>query len=113
MSKTIFTRTGYWADGTVYVRDVNGEREIPLRLDEGVNHSPTGFGWGYGGSGPAQLAYCLLREAGLSRAEAKRWYQGFKFKIVAALDPQAGWELTDEDILTGLAAVQVGERAAN
>ena len=30
------------------------------------NHSPDGFNWGYGGSGPAQLALALLLDAGLS-----------------------------------------------
>lgn len=34
-------------------------RALPLRL--GVrNHSPTGFSWGYNGSGPAQLALAIL-----------------------------------------------------
>jgi hypothetical protein len=28
-----------------------------------VKHSPTGFSWGYGGSGPADLARCLLINA--------------------------------------------------
>jgi hypothetical protein len=28
-----------------------------------VKHSPTGFSWGYGGSGPADLARCLLIDA--------------------------------------------------
>ena len=32
---------------------------LPLRLDI-VNHSPTGFAWGYSGSGPAQLAAAIL-----------------------------------------------------
>src|SRR5467141_965015 len=32
---------------------------LPLHL-EARNHSPTGFAWGYGGSGPAQLALALL-----------------------------------------------------
>lgn len=33
---------------------------LPLFLEE-VNHSPTGFEWGYRGSGPSQLAYAILR----------------------------------------------------
>lgn len=32
---------------------------LPLYL-EWVNHSPTGFEWGYYGSGPSQLAYAIL-----------------------------------------------------
>jgi hypothetical protein len=34
-------------------------RPLELRLDL-FNHSPTGFEWGYGGSGPAQLALAIL-----------------------------------------------------
>lgn len=33
---------------------------VPKYLEE-VNHSPTGFEWGYLGSGPSQLAYAILR----------------------------------------------------
>jgi hypothetical protein len=37
-------------------------RDLSLRL--GLrNHSPTGFGWGYGNSGPAQLALAFLKDA--------------------------------------------------
>ena len=35
---------------------------LPTRLDR-RNHSPTGFEWGYNGSGPAQLALALLADA--------------------------------------------------
>jgi len=34
---------------------------LPLRLDI-VNHSPTGFAWGYSGSGAAQLAVAILAD---------------------------------------------------
>jgi hypothetical protein len=34
---------------------------LPLRLDI-VNHSPTGFAWGYSGSGSAQLAVAILAD---------------------------------------------------
>ena len=42
-------RTGYAVDVTV------DGRALDPRFDL-WNHSPTGFEWGYGGSGPAQLA---------------------------------------------------------
>ena len=48
------------ADGTARVT-VDMEPLDP-RLDL-ANHSPTGFEWGYGGSGPAQLALALLADA--------------------------------------------------
>jgi Family of unknown function (DUF6166) len=46
----------------VTVCDGQKSEPLPLRLDL-FNHSPTGFGWGYGGSGPAQLAVALLADA--------------------------------------------------
>lgn len=48
---------GTISKGAISVK-VDG-RALPLRL--GVrNHSPTGFSWGYNGSGPAQLALAIL-----------------------------------------------------
>ena len=38
----------------------NGEVLDPKPSQKIWNHSPTGFEWGYGGSGPAQLALALL-----------------------------------------------------
>ena len=46
----------------VYVTGEDGKRyPLPLYL-EIRNHSPTGFEWGYGGSGPAQLALAILAD---------------------------------------------------
>jgi hypothetical protein len=44
--------------GLVAVADSAGAELGPLT--HFVRHSPTGFGWGYGGSGPAELARCIL-----------------------------------------------------
>jgi hypothetical protein len=67
--------------------------ELPPRNDW-RNHSPDGFEWGYGGSGPAQLALAILG-ALFSKRLALAHYQAFKFKIVAGL-PKAGFTLTGE-----------------
>ena len=48
------------------------------------NHSPDGFAWGYGGSGPSQLALAILLEAG-SVDNALEKYQDFKWEIIAEL----------------------------
>lgn len=74
---------------------VDGEPLNP-RLDL-CNHSPSGFEWGYGGSGPAQLALALLADALGNDAAATHWYQDFKHTVVANLH-QTGWILTDEEI---------------
>ena len=53
-----------------------------------VRHSPTGYEWGYGGSGPADLALNILR-AFTSEEEADQLYQEFKWDVIASL-PRVG-----------------------
>ena len=43
-----------------------------------VDHSPTGFQWGYRGSGPAQLAAAILNEITGDPELARQYYQFFK-----------------------------------
>lgn len=76
----------------VRVRDGNISRELPLRLDLS-NHSPTGFEWGYGGSGPAQLALAILADALGDDQRALRLYQHFKWEVVANLARDRAWGL--------------------
>lgn len=57
------------------------------------NHSPDGFEWGYGGSGPAQLALALLLDALDDPYMALALYQDFKWKHVGAFDRQE-WSMT-------------------
>jgi hypothetical protein len=51
-----------------------------------MNHSPTGFEWGYEGSGPAQLALAICADALGDDARALRVYQQFKFRMIAPID---------------------------
>ena len=67
---------------------VNGQPLKP-RLDL-WNHSPTGFDWGYEGSGPAQLALALLADA-LNDTIALQLHQRFKREVVARL-PRSAWK---------------------
>jgi len=52
-------------------------------------HSPTGFGWGYGGSGPADLAlnmlydYLLRTKTKGARCLALELHQSFKWGFIA------------------------------
>ena len=78
---------------------VNG-RPLNPRLDL-WNHSPTGFEWGYGGSGPAQLALALLADHLGNDERAMSFYQSFKFAVVAKL-PKREWTLTTEQIEAAL-----------
>jgi hypothetical protein len=80
----------------VWCQEEGREAELPLRLDL-WNHSPTGFEWSYGGSGPAQLALALLAHALGDDERAVRLHQAFKGKVVAGL-PREGWTLLVEEV---------------
>jgi len=84
---------GIWSTHKVFI----GPDELsPIASQKVYNHSPDGFCWGYGGSGPAQLALALLMRY-LPTNSAVNAYQDFKFAIIAQL-PQADFEI-DESIV--------------
>ena len=67
-----------------------------------VNYSPTGFEWGYGGSGPAQTALALLADA--LENLAVRLHQDLKWELVAHLDRRhESWTLQEEAVLSWVA----------
>lgn len=123
-------------DGTcsIQVRDLGSDGSgWPLnpRFDL-RRHSPDGFSWGYGGSGPAQTALAIMAshladpkhhgdvmaalgmdappsEEDLDGQElhlylAQRYYQTFKFKVIAAIPMNTDWELTEEQIAQAIIA---------
>jgi hypothetical protein len=77
---------------------------LSRRLDL-ANHSPTGFEWGYGGSGPAQLALAILADFGLSPNRALRLHQRFKFSVIGNLSGDH-FELTGDAIRDWLAGTE-------
>ena len=72
-------------------------------LQHVVLHSPTGFGWGYEGSGPADLALSLLcdvlgespseKQIYHGRFRAYAHHQDFKREFVAHWDFNSGFEI--------------------
>jgi hypothetical protein len=82
-------------EGHAVIVTVDGRRLNP-RLDL-WNHSPTGFEWGYCGSGSAQLALAILADHCANAEGALDWYQRFKWAVIAEL-PHREWILTSEDI---------------
>jgi len=88
-----------------HVRIVDGEiwEELPPRLDL-ANKSPTGFEWGYGGSGPAQLAVALIADACGDQYVYPDVFQRFKFKVISAL-PKDGWTLTIDQVRAHVEAI--------
>jgi hypothetical protein len=81
----------------------DGDRHpLPLRLDL-ENHSPTGFAWGYGGSGPAQLALALIAHATGDDQLAVKLHQQFKWKLINKL--RGDWSMTDAMVCDAVAAI--------
>jgi len=81
-------------------------RELPLRLDLWA-HSPSGFEWGYGGSGPAQAALAIVASR-VNGVVAIEVHQEFKWAVVADL-PTAGWELTADKVDGIISQIRAGE----
>jgi hypothetical protein len=79
----------------VTVVDRGQERPLDPRFDI-RNHSPTGFEWGYPGSGPTQLALAILCDLIGSR-RAIHFYQVFKWGVINNLKDEQ-WMLTDKEI---------------
>lgn len=82
--------------GKVWVREQDGNQSVlDARLDL-VNHSPTGFAWNYGGSGPAQLALAILADL-IDDEEAVRLHQTFKADVIAH-KPRGKWHLPESSV---------------
>ena len=85
--------------------DHNVAHSLNPRLDL-RNHSPTGFQWGYGGSGPAQLGLAILADYLKDDDQAQRFYQDFKYSVIGRLPQGQGWTLTPEQIDEALAEIK-------
>ena len=70
---------------------INGKPLDPGPSQKVWNHSPTGFNWGYEGSGPAQLALAILLEV-TDKGTALQCYQEFKRQVIAKL-PQRDFKI--------------------
>lgn len=81
-------------------------RPLDLRHDL-RNHSPDGAEWGYGGSGPAQLALSLLADATGDDGLAQDHYQRFKREVVAGF-ARDRFLITQAEIRSWIAVVLEG-----
>jgi hypothetical protein len=70
------------------------------------NHSPTGFAWGYMGSGPSQLALALLLDYYGDEDYALRHYMKFKEVAVGIWDKDAAWSFTGADFDNIMAVIE-------
>lgn len=72
---------------------LNGNPLDPLPSQAVFNHSPDGFAWGFGGSGPAQLALAILLAVTGDEERSVRLHQDFKREFIEPL-PQADASFT-------------------
>jgi len=93
---------GYRRRGRAIVEKLPEQEQLrPRRSLEVANHSPSGFEWGYGGSGPAQFALALLLDYTDDEEVALAHYTEFKNAVVSQLEctgPGGRWRLTGRDI---------------
>ena len=82
--------------GCAVIGTVDG-RPLNPRLDL-YNHSPTGFEWGYCGSGPAQLALAIVADHLADDRQALDVYQRFKWAVIVELPRNRSWTLTGQVI---------------
>lgn len=88
-------------DDIVLVRLPNGEPHTNVSRVI-TRHSPDGFEWGYGGSGPTDLALNILAAViGAEKAQKNGLYQLFKWAFIANL-PEEGGTIRRSDILAWL-----------
>lgn len=78
-----------------------------LPLEHHVLHSPDGFSWGYLGSGPAELARCLLWDH-LGAEPVPALYQDFKAEMVGVWPLQENWRLSQTALEDWLGGWRVG-----
>lgn len=85
-------------DGTVKVVAIRNGQQYPLQ--HLVHHSPDGFNWGYGGSGPAELARCIVADAtGISNPHPAVCHK-FKEEFVSGWGDQ--WEISLDEVRSWL-----------
>jgi hypothetical protein len=86
-----------------FVTVICGEQRGELDIERSLavrNHSPTGFEWGYNGSGPAQLSLAILLDVLKDEEKAVQHYQEFKGAFVSKW--QSEWTITEDEIFTWL-----------
>lgn len=98
---------GKWATRRIWI---NGSELYPQKSQGIINHSPDGWNYGYGGSGPSQLALGILLEF-TDIETAKKLYQTFKSRYIATL-PQRDFEveMDIDKIISDLKLEIIGEK---
>jgi hypothetical protein len=95
---------GTAAPGIVTVHQ-EGQPPQPLDPRFDLRQHADGLNWGYGGSGPAQLALALAADVLGDDEAARDVYQQLKFKLIGRL-PRDGWSLDETQLRRAIAEIQ-------
>lgn len=80
---------GNWETKKVWLNGL----ELALEPSQKIrNHSPDGFNWGYGGSGPAQLSLAICLSLYGEKGSNPSCYQNFKWDHIEGL-PQSNFDV--------------------
>jgi hypothetical protein len=82
-----------------------GRQPRPLDPRFDLRRHADGLNWGYGGSGPAQLALALAADLLQDDEQARRVYQKLKVRVIGRL-PQDGWTLSEEQLRASIQEIQ-------
>ena len=83
--------------GVAHVNVQAHPNDVGHKLRHIQQHSPDGIEWGYGGSGPSDLALSILSDYYNDAEFAIRAHQKFKWDKISFL-PKTGFTLTGEVI---------------
>jgi len=98
IERATLMKTYTWQPETRTVQVCDPEAGRLYTLPHLARHSPDGFNCGYGGSGPADLAFSMLADA-VGMNAAQDLYQSFKWDVIATRRSYDRWSITDADIL--------------
>lgn len=79
-------------DGWAALPCYSADSGHPLENDRGEHN------WGYGGQGPADTAYSLVRDATAAPDLADRLYLGFEAGVMATIGRDEEWTLTAREV---------------
>jgi hypothetical protein len=88
---------------TVTVRHGQVKRPLDPRFDL-RKHSPSGFAWGKGDGGPAQLSLALLADALQNDDRALRLHHRFNRRVVTIFPER--WTITRSRILAHVSTIE-------
>ncbi len=97
MKTYVMRRSGHVVRATVH-QDRHEAGEVVRPLVHLAFHSPDGFGWGYHGSGPADLARSIVGDLLQTAVPDPVEYLAVKSVLVAGL-PYDGGEITEKEVL--------------